>query len=313
MATKAVLAGGSGYIGRALATALAGSGHDVVVLTRRSSTRPGGPAGVRIVTWDPGDVGSGWGDELHGAGAVINLAGASVGGGPWTRGRQRLILDSRLCATGALVEAMAALPPAGRPHAFISASGVDYYGERGDESLDEDSPGGDSALLAQVCERWEAAARRAEPLGVRVVLMRTGLVVSSDAAALRLMALPFRFFAGGPVGSGRQWVSWIHLEDAVQLYVLAATVATIAGPLNVVGPRPERNAELAAEIGRALGRPSWLRAPAPLLRLLLRRQAELLLVGHRVEPKVALANGFRYRYGTLADALRDALGRSRRR
>jgi uncharacterized protein len=140
--------------------------------------------------------------------------------------------------------------------------------------------------------------------------MRTGLVLSRDSLALRLMAMPFRLFAGGPVGSGRQWVSWVHLADVAGLYLLAAREGTIAGPLNVVAPEPVPNAELAREIGRALRRPSWLRAPAPLLRLALRRQAELLLVGHRVLPRVALAHGYAYRYPALAAALADSLGRS---
>jgi uncharacterized protein (TIGR01777 family) len=304
---KAVLAGGTGYIGKVLARALAGAGHEVLVLTRREPAEARGlPEGVRAARWDPRRPDAGWASELRGAGAVINLAGVNVGG-LWTPGRRRAILDSRLSATGALVEAMAALPAGERPAALINASGVDYYGERGDEALDEGSPPGDSALLARVCGSWEAAARRAEPLGVRVVLMRTGLVLSPDSLSLRLMALPFRLFAGGPHGSGRQWVSWIHLADVVGLYLLAAREGTVVGPMNVVAPEPVRNAELAAEIGRALHRPSWLRAPALLLRLVLRRQAEVLLVGHRVEPKVALAHGYQYRYPSLAKALANSL------
>jgi uncharacterized protein (TIGR01777 family) len=308
---RVVLAGGTGYIGRALVRALTAGGHEVVVLTRRPPREPGGPsAEAREARWDPANgPGAGWAAELRGAGAVVNLAGANIGTRPWTPGRQREILDSRLRATGALVEAMAALPAGERPGAFVSASGVDYYGARGDETLDESSPPGDSSLLAGVCERWEAAAREAEALGVRVVRMRTGLVLSRGSQALRLMAMPFRLFAGGPVGSGRQWVSWIHLADVVGLYVLAAGDATIAGPLNAVAPEPVRNAELAAEIGRVLRRPVWLRAPEPVLRLALRRQAEVLLVGHRVRPAVALAHGHAYRHPTLAAALADSLGR----
>jgi uncharacterized protein (TIGR01777 family) len=305
---KAVLAGGTGYIGKVLARALAADGHEVVVLSRRKPTDVRGlPKGARAVHWDPHHFGAAWAAELRGAGAVINLAGVSIGGGPWTPGRQLEIGSSRLRATAGLIGAMKGLSAGERPAALISASGVDYYGERGDEALDEGSPPGDSALLAEVCEKWERFALWAEPLGVRVVLMRTGVVFSRDSLSLRLMALPFRLFAGGPVGSGRQWVSWIHLADVVGLYLLAALDGTIAGPMNVVAPEPVRNAELAAEIGRALNRPSWLRVPAPLLRLALRRQAEVLLVGHRVQPKVALAHGYGFRYPTVAEALADSL------
>jgi uncharacterized protein (TIGR01777 family) len=306
---KVVMAGGTGLIGVAVTRALAGAGQDVLVLTRRRPEDVRGlPAGARAVRWDPAAPGGGWTEALSGADGVINLAGASVGGGPWTAGRVREILDSRLRATSALVAAMAALPADARPAALLSASGVDYYGERGDETVDEGSGPGTGAVLTQVCERWEAAAREATPLGVRVALLRTGLVLAHDAQALRLMALPFRLFAGGRSGSGRQWVSWVHLEDVVGLYGLALRDPGVAGPLNVTAPEPVRNAALAAEIGRALRRPAWLPQPAPLLRLAMRRQSELLLVGHRVQPSVALARGYTFRYPTLGPALAEALG-----
>jgi uncharacterized protein (TIGR01777 family) len=307
---RVVVAGGTGLIGTALIAVLAGAGHDVVVLTRRPVEEVRGlPAGARVVRWsasaDPLD---GWAGDLDGAGGVINLAGASVGAGPWTAGRVREILQSRLRASSALVAAMAALPADARPAVLLNASGVDYYGERGDETLDEGSPAGDGAVLAGVCERWEAAAREAEPLGVRVVRLRTGLVLARGASALRLMALPFRMFAGGRTGSGRQWVSWVHLEDVVGLYGLALRDPGVSGPLNVVSPEPVRNAELAREIGRALHRPVWLPQPAPLLRLAMRRQSELLLLGHRVLPAVALGRGYEFRYPAVGAALANALG-----
>lgn len=306
---KVVMAGGTGYIGAALGEALTAGGHEVVVLTRRPPGASAGLAtGVRMAQWDPRYPDAGWAAELRGADALINLSGANVGSRPWTPARQREILDSRLHSTGALVKAAGALPAGERPRALVNASGVDYYGDRGEETLDEDSPAGDGALLAQVCSQWEAAAREAESLGLRVVRMRTGVVLSRRSSALGLMALPFRLFAGGPVGSGRQWVSWIHLADVVGLYTLAAENETVAGAVNAVAPEPVRNADLASAIGRALRRPSWLRAPAPPLRLVLGRQAEVLLVGHRVTPKVALALGYSYRYPTLAAALADALG-----
>jgi uncharacterized protein (TIGR01777 family) len=309
---KVVVAGGTGMIGSALTSALAGAGHEVVVLTRRPVEEVRGlPAGARLSRWtaSPDQV-EGWAGELDGADAVVNLAGASVGTRPWTAGRVREILDSRVRATSALVAAMATLPAAARPGALLNASGVDYYGERGDETLDEAAATGGGAVLAAVCERWEAAAREAEPLGVRVVRLRTGLVLAREAVALRLMALPFRLFGGGRTGSGRQWVSWVHLDDVVGLYGLALRDPGVSGPLNVVAPEPVRNAELAAEIGRVLHRPVWLPQPAPLLRLAMRGQAELLLVGHRVVPAAALARGYEFRRPALGPALAEALGRA---
>jgi uncharacterized protein (TIGR01777 family) len=307
---RVVVAGGTGLIGTALTAALAGAGHDVVVLTRRPVEEVRGlPKGARAVRWsataDPLD---GWAGDLDGAGGVINLAGASIGTRPWTAGRVREILESRLRATSALVAAMAALPAQGRPAVLLNASGVDYYGERGDETLDEESPAGGGAVLAAVCERWEAAALEAEPLGVRVVRLRTGMVLARGALALRLMSLPFRLFLGGRTGSGRQWVSWVHLEDVVGLYGLALRDPGVSGALNVVAPEPVRNAEMAAEIGRTLHRPVWLPQPAPLLRLAMRGQSELLLVGHRVVPAVALGRGYEFRYPAVGPALTDALG-----
>jgi hypothetical protein len=306
---KVVIAGGTGLIGTAVVRALAEGGHEPVVLTRRAPEEVRGlPSGARPARWSPSEPGAGWARTLEGAEAVINLAGASVGTRPWTAGRRREILASRLRATSTLVAAIAGLPAPTRPRALLNASGVDYYGERGDEALDEVSTPGDSAFLAGVCVRWEAAARAAEPLGVRVVLLRTGLVLAREALALRLMALPFRFFAGGRTGSGRQWVSWVHLDDVAGMYELAATNAEVTGPLNVVGPEPVRQAELAAEIGRVLHRPAWLPQPAPLVRMAMRQQSELLLVGHRVLPRVALAQRYEFRHPNLRRALEDSLG-----
>jgi uncharacterized protein len=308
---KVVMAGGTGLIGTALTRALAGAGGDVIVLTRRPAEEVRGlPAGARAVQWTPASPGGEWAEALAGADGVVNLAGASVGGGPWTDGRVREILDSRVRATSALVAAIASLPAAARPGALLNASGVDVYGERGDEVLDDGSAPGNGAVLAGVCERWEAAAREAEPLGVRVVRLRTGLVLARGAPSLRLMALPFRLFVGGRTGSGRQWVSWVHLDDVVGLYELALRDQGVSGPLNAVAPGAVRQAELAAEIGRTLRRPVWLPQPAPLLRLALRRQAELLLVGHRVVPAAALERGYEFRQPALGPALADALGRA---
>lgn len=307
---KVVVAGGTGMIGTALTRALAGAGSEVVVLTRRPAEEVRGlPAGARPVRWSASaDRLDGWAAEVAGADGVINLAGASVGTRPWTAGRVRELGDSRVLPTSALVAAIASLPEQQRPAALLNASGVDYYGERGDETVDEGSPPGGGAVLAPVCERWEAAAREAEPLGVRVVRLRTGLVLAREALALRLLALPFRLFAGGRTGSGRQWVSWVHLEDVVGLYGLALRDPGVSGALNAVSPEPARNAEVAAAIGRVLHRPVWLPQPAPVLRLAMQGMADLLLVGHRVVPAVATGRGYAFRYPALEPALAQALG-----
>jgi uncharacterized protein len=309
---KVVVAGGTGLIGTAVTRALAGAGNEVVVLTRRPVEEVRGlPAGARPVRWTASPDGlDGWEADLAGADGVINLAGASVGTWPWTAGRLREILDSRVHATSALVTAMASLAEADRPAALLNASAVDYYGERGDETLDEGSPAGGGAVLAPVCERWEAAALEAGPLGVRVVRLRTGLVLARDAPALRLLALPFRLFAGGRTGSGRQWVSWVHLEDVVGLYGLALRDPGVSGPVNVVAPEPARNAQMAAAIGRVLHRPVWLPQPAPVLRLGMQGMADLVLVGHRVVPAAALGRGYAFRYPALEPALAEALART---
>jgi len=308
---KVVIAGGTGLIGTALTSALARAGHQVVVLTRRPPAEVRGlPAGARAARWSGGEPVAGWSAALGGANAVVNLAGASIGRWPWSAARRRELLDSRLRATSALVAAIASLPGPERPGTLLNASGVDYYGERGDEAVDEASPPTGGVFLAGVCERWEAAAREAEPLGVRVVRLRTGLVLAREAIALRLMALPFRLFGGGRTGDGRQWVSWVHLADVVGLYELALRDAELAGPLNVVAPEPARNADLAAAIGRVLHRPVWLPAPAPLLRLPLGQMADLLLVGHRVRPAVARERGYEFTYPALEPALAETLGRA---
>ncbi|HEY3109969.1 MAG TPA: TIGR01777 family oxidoreductase [Chloroflexota bacterium] len=308
---KIVIAGATGLIGRALSTALKRDGHEIVALTRqpaRAARRL--PPGVRPVAWDGQRVGP-WLDELPGAGAVVNLAGESIGARPWTPARKAVLRASRLLPTDALVEALKRLDATDRPPVLVSASGVDYYGHRDeDDAVDESSRPGDD-FLARLCVEWEAAARGAESAVARVVLLRTALVLAPGAPALRALALPFRLFLGGPVGDGRQWFSWVHLDDLIGLIRLALEREDLRGPLNAVAPDARRQREAARAIGAALGRPSWLPAPRPLIRALLRDQADLLLHGRRAVPARALAAGYRFRRPELGPALADALrGRS---
>ena len=303
---RVVIGGGSGMIGRHLARALLADGWEVDILTRDPGRTAGRlPAGARSVAWSPG--GAGLESTLDGAHGVINLAGVSLGPRPWTPGRKRAILGSRLAATEAIVAALRSLAPDRRPAVLVNASGSDVYTDRDAEPADE-STEPSHGFLADVCLRWEAAAREAEPLGVRVALVRTSFVLARDAPVLRLLALPFRLLLGGRLGSGRQWFSWIHVDDLVAIYRLALTDASVAGPINATAPEPCRQADLAAALGRAVHRPSWLPAPAWAIRLALRDQATLLIGSRRVVPARALAAGYRFGHPAIDEALADVLG-----
>ncbi len=298
--TRIVVAGGSGLIGRALVESLRADGHETIVLTRN----PGEPG---TLGWDGCSAG-GWANSLSGAYAVVNLAGHSIGSGRWSRRRKDLILRSRVDATSALVDAIGALPAERRPRVFVCSSGIDYAGDRPDDAqIDESAAPGDS-FLARVCVVWEDAALRAEEHGVRVVVARTAFVIGRGAPALRLMALPFRLFAGGRLGSGKQWFPWVHLDDTVGIYRSAIGHEHWRGAVNVVAPGVPRQRDVARELGRVLHRPAVFPTPAPMLRLVLGEQADLLLTGQRAVPRKAEQAGYRFRYPELGAALEQALG-----
>ena len=302
---KVLITGGSGFIGRHLAASLAQDGHDVVVLSRRAdTTNP--RKGVRYVTWDARSANGDWVKELSDAQGVVNLAGASIGSWPWTRRRMAELLSSRLSATAALVQGLERTPADRRPPVLVSASGIDYYGDRGEEAITEDSDPG-SSFLARLSQQWEAEAQKAESLGVRVARIRTAMVVGREALAFRLLTLPFRFFVGGPLGNGRQWFTWIHIDDMVGLYRLALDDARVSGPVNAVAPDIRRERDVAREIGRALHRPAIIPVPSFALRLVLGNEAQLLLHGRHAVPAKALAYGYRFRMGGLHEALEEAL------
>jgi uncharacterized protein (TIGR01777 family) len=310
---KVLVAGGSGFIGRHLVASLVKDAHDVVVLTRgqprafpRLLAGEGQGGGPRYVTWDARTATGDWVNELAGAQAVVNLAGASIGSWPWTRQRMALLLSSRLSATAALVQALERTPAERRPAVLASASGIDYYGDRGDEVITEDSRGGDS-FLATLSQQWETQAQKAEPLGVRVVRIRTAMVFGREAFAFRLLTLPFRFFVGGPLGSGRQWFTWIHIDDIVGLYRLGLENHLVSGPVNAVAPDIRREGEIAKEIGRVLHRPARIPAPSFVLRLVLGKEAQLLLHGRHAEPATAKKAGYHFQFGGLPQALEDIL------
>lgn len=289
-----LIAGGTGLLGTALAHALRQDGHAVVVLTRH-------PTHDHEMRWSPAESTGPWTSALNGASAVVNLAGVSIAGGRWTAARKAAIRESRTQATGTLVRAIvSARTP---PPVFISSSAVGVYGDRGDEPATErTAPGSD--FLADVCRDWEGVASQASEVS-RVVLVRTGLVLAREGGALPQLALPFRFFVGGPVGTGQQFLSWIHVQDWVAMVRWALATPAIAGPLNVTAPGPVTNEEFSRTLGRVLGRPSWLKAPAFALRLALGEMADaLVLGGQRVLPDIAREHGFTFRYPTLEPALR---------
>ena len=304
---RIVIAGGSGFLGHRLTAGWLAAGDEVTVLTRNPGRSAGNLLrGTVARRWSPPVVDDELVATLRGADAVVNLAGVPIGGRPWTPSHRRAILQSRLDATGAIVEAMSRLPAADRPRVLVNASGIDIYGDRPDGEMTEESSPGDS-FLAGVVVAWERSARAAETLGVRVVLARTALIVAPEAVAWRLVLLPFRLFAGGPLGSGRQRFTWIHVDDAVGLYDRAVRDESIVGPLNMVAPEVPTQRDLAREIGRAMHRPALFPTPALLLRALLWGQADIVLHGRVAVAAKALAAGYQFRFATVELMLRDVL------
>jgi uncharacterized protein len=292
---RIVVAGGTGFLGTPLVSQLRATGHDVFVLTR-------GPATAERITWVPdGTIGS-WATIIDGSDAVVNLSGESIAPRRWTSAQKTRIRNSRIHATRSIVAAIHAVDR--KPTVLLNASAVGYYGSRGDELLTEESPSG-TDFLASVCREWEAEALAATDAS-RVVLLRSAPVLDSGGGVLPQMALPFRLFVGGPVGSGAQYWSWIHRSDWVAL-VMWTLERHVSGPLNLAAPAAVTNREFAQTLGRVLKRPSFLPAPSFALRLLLGEMADVLLFSQRVIPAKAEAAGFRFQYGSLEPALSAAL------
>ncbi len=301
---RVVITGGTGLIGRALAAELAGRG-DAVVVTSRSPQRVEGMAGgVEVAQWDTASAPQIAG-VIAGADAVVHLVGEGIADGRWTAERRRRILDSRVRSTSALVEALGTVDD--RPAALLQSSAVGYYGDRGDEVLTEASEPG-SGFLSDVCIAWEEASAGAEALGVRRVLLRTGVVLANEGGALPKMVLPFRLFAGGPVGDGRQWMPWIHIADEVGAIAHLLAEPAASGPFNLAAPEPATNREVSRAIGRVLGRPSLLPAPAFALKLALGDMSQLLLNSQRVVPQALGDTDYAFRFAAVEAALADLLG-----
>jgi uncharacterized protein (TIGR01777 family) len=292
---RIVIAGGSGFLGEPLVRRLLARGERVTVLSRNPSKVRAG----RGVQWDGRTPGA-WTEDVAAADAIVNLAGENVGEGRWTEERKNRLIASRLDATNAIVQALRAAPP--RARALVNASAVGYYGVRGDEELDENGSRG-AGFLAELVEKWEAAAQGAESRA-RVVLLRFGVALASDGGALQKMLLPFKLGAGGPIGSGRQWMSWIDRDDAVRIVEWAIDRADARGVYNATSPEPVRNRDFTRALGRALHRPTFMPAPAFALRAAFGEMAdEMLLGGQRAVPRRADAEGFLFESRTIAESL----------
>lgn len=303
---KYVIAGGTGFLGQALVRALRAGGHEVVVLTRGVGRTADD---VRYVTWPDGRAGAdtAWQREIDGADGVINLAGASIADRRWTPAWKQELRRSRVEATRALVDAIRAA--SSRPSVFLSSSAVGLYGPQPDDgpAIDESAPpGGD--FLSTLGVDWEAEAHPASTLGCRLILLRTGIVLAREGGALRKMMPPFLWGVGGPLGSGRQAMSWIHLDDWVALVLFLLQHGEATGPFNATAPQPVSNGEFSKALGQALWRPWWFPVPGFVLRVVVGEMAgPALLAGQRVVPRRALELGFTFRYPDIKSALAAAI------
>ena len=303
MTMRFLITGGSGLIGRVLTASLVRSGHQVVVLSRQPQRITGLPVGASAEWWD-GHTADGWGSLASAADAIINLAGENISSGRWTDERKRSILESRLNAGRAVVQAVKAAVK--KPRVVIQASAVGYYGPRGDEDVTEETPSGQD-FLAQVTAKWEVSTSSLEALGVRRVIIRTGVVLSAGGGALTRMLLPFRLFVGGRLGNGRQWFPWIHIADEVGAIRFLIENENARGPFNLTAPVPLTNAEFSRLLGQQLRRPSLIPLPAFALRLLFGEMSAVLLAGQRTIPHRLLQLGFTFKFPEVDLALRDLL------
>ncbi len=301
---RVLITGGSGLIGRALASDMARNGYEVVILSRRPERVTGLPAGVSAAWWD-GHTARGWGPLVDSADAIINLAGENIGSGRWTQERKRRIQESRLNAGQAVVQAVQLASR--KPRVVIQSSGIGYYGPCGDEEITEASPSGHD-FLSRLAEDWEASTTPLEALGVRRVIIRTGVVLSATGGALPRMVLPFRLFLGGALGTGHQWFPWIHLSDEVGAIRFLIENEAANGAFNLCSPSPLTNAEFSRLLGQRLKKPSFITTPGFALRLLFGEMATVILDGQRAIPQRLMQLGFTFQFPEAGPALKDLLG-----
>ncbi|NPA92572.1 MAG: TIGR01777 family protein [Chloroflexi bacterium] len=300
-----VLTGGTGLIGRAFVAHLAPQGHTFTVFTRHPEKQPAGlPPDVQRVKWTPQDPNA-LARVLRQADAVVNLMGENIAAGRWNAARKNALYASRVENGRALASALRLAQP--RPPVLLQASAVGYYGDRGNDLLDEHAPPGDD-FLARLCVDWEASTSSVEGLGMRRVILRTGIVLSREGGALPRMMRPIQWGLGGPLGAGNQWMPWIHIHDQVAAMSFLLTHEEAHGPFNLTAPQPVTNAELTRAIARKLHRPAFLRVPAWALRLAFGEMSQVLLASQRALPQRLLELGFQFRFPTLDAALDDLLG-----
>ncbi len=300
---KVAVTGATGFVGSRLVERLQQEGHQILILTRdpeRAKRRFGSATNLEIIGYNPLASGE-WQTQISGCDGVVNLAGAPIAEERWTPERKQEILDSRKLGTEKIVAAIAQANP--RPTVLVNSSAIGYYGTSETATFDETSGAGHD-FLAEVCQAWEAAAESVKRYGTRLVILRTGIVLG-DGGALAKLLFPFRLFAGGPLGSGRQWFSWIHIDDLVNLIVQSLTRPEIEGVLNATAPQPVRMAELCQTLGQILHRPSWLPVPAIALEALLGDASKVVLEGQQVLPKRTQSFGIDYQYTNVRQALQD--------
>jgi hypothetical protein len=303
-----LISGGTGLIGSPLVSALVKAGSGVRILSRKAQPSTGEPRSqIETLQWDGVHLPS---EALAGCTAVIHLAGEPVFAGPLTKKRKKLILDSRIDSTQSIAEALRAAPAADRPSTFICASAVGFYGSRADEPLDETAAAG-TGYFSTVCQQWEAAAKAATDSGIRVVSLRTGIVLSRAGGALPMMAFPFRLGVGGRLGNGQQWVPWIQIDDAVRLIHTILENEKFEGPVNLVAPNPVRNHELTRALAQCLRRPALLPAPAFALKFVMGELSQELLGSRRCLPGRATQHGFDFAHTEIETALETELRKAK--
>ncbi len=292
---KILIAGGSGFIGRALTDSLLSDHHQVFILTRQS------PESTNQIQWD-GHTANGWSQRINEMDAIINLTGFSLAHWPWTKPHKQKFLDSRI--TPGLALASAIKEATRRPRVFVQASGINYYGLRGDTIADESTPPSDD-FLAKLTIQWEDAIKSVEELGVRCVVLRQAVVLARQGGMFPLMALPVRLCAGGPIGSGKQAVPWIHIADVVRAIRFLMENQNANGAYNLIAPTPTSNAEFMRAVAKALHRPYWLPTPSFMLRVMLGEMSVLVTEGRYCQPKRLLELGHQFRFPRVEDALAD--------
>jgi uncharacterized protein (TIGR01777 family) len=304
---KIAISGATGFVGSRLVKRLHTEGHRILVLTRNTTfAQKVFPSqafpNLEIISYTPSVSGS-WQDSIAGCDGVVNLAGEPIAEGRWTPERKQEILNTRKLGTQKIVEAIAKANP--QPTVLVNTSAIGYYGTSETASFDEDSASGND-FLAQVCQDWEAEASKVKDTNVRLVILRFGIVLG-NGGALGKMITPFKLFAGGPIGSGQQWFSWIHLDDIVSLIIQALTKPTMEGVYNATAPQPVRMNDLSTTMGNVMNRPSWLPVPGFAIEAILGDGAKVVLEGQQVLPKRTLESGFEFQYPNLPSALKQIL------